>query len=49
MFVLQVLCQKQWRWGIKIYATQEAAEARVKVLGKAGIIARVQRATELYV
>ncbi len=48
MYILQVKHRRVWRWGIKTYATMEAAQKRVQELGNVGIKARIRRAAELF-
>lgn len=48
MYRLQVMYYGEWKWGIREYATIEAAKARVKELAKVGIKARVKTSAELF-
>lgn len=48
MFRLQVKFCGRWKWGIREYATLDAANDRVNELAKVGIIARVKLAAELF-
>lgn len=48
MYRLQIMYCGEWKWGIREYASLDAAKERIRELKKVGIKARARAAAELF-